>query len=177
MDKLKTYIDKYRSQFDAEEPAAGHLERLEAKLAALQQRTANRRIVRRWYLYAAAASALLLLSLGINWLFPEKHTENQSIEICDDPATMKYCYLTRMQDTAALIDKLTENADPFVRQAVQMEVASIIEDNRSFDKELPLELPPERAQAILANYYQHHLETLQYIVQTLSANNSITTKI
>jgi len=59
-----------------------------------------------------------------------------------------------------------------VRQALQMEVASIINDNQSFDKELPAELSPEHAQAILSDYYQHHLEALQGIVQTLSANNN-----
>jgi len=172
MDKLKTYIERHRPQFDTEEPAAGHLERFEAKLTAAQQPIATRRIVKHWNLYAVAASVLLLISLGINWFSSSEQHENPPIEICDDPATMKYCYLNRMNDTARLIDELTQNIDPFEREIIQMEVASIIEDNQSFDEELPSELSPERAQAIMSDYYRHNLEALQGIVQILSANNS-----
>jgi hypothetical protein len=174
VDKLKTYIDKHRAELDAEEPAAGHFERLEAQLAAAQKPATNRQIFRYWPRYAVAASALLLLSLGIGWLlFPSRpdNPHGLTITVCDDPATMKFCYLDKMQDMANYIDQLTENADPFVRESLQIEVANIIEDTQSFEKELPAELPAERAQAILSDYYQYHLETLQDIAQNLSINN------
>ncbi|MCL2098687.1 MAG: hypothetical protein FWH23_08035 [Bacteroidales bacterium] len=173
MDNLKTYINQHRREFDAEEPTAGHFERLEAKLAAAQQRSKSRRALSYWPLYAAAATVLLLVSLGLNWFFSTKQSDNPLIDVCDNPATMKLCYLNKMQDTAMYIDELTRDADPFVRQALQMEVADIIDNNRSFDRELPTELLPEAAHAILSNYYQHHLETLQDIAQNLSASNSI----
>jgi hypothetical protein len=77
-----------------------------------------------------------------------------------------------MYDVAMYIDRLAEHTDPFVRESLQSEVAGIIDDTRSFEKELPPELPPESAQAILAGYYRQHLETLQDIAQTLSVNNT-----
>lgn len=175
MDQLKTYINKHRPEFDTEEPAAGHFERLEAKLAA-QQPTKGRRMAMPRLRYAVAASVALLVSLGISIFFFHDNTAKIIVVAestpCDDPATMKYCYLEKMNDTAILIDRLTENTDLFVRQTIQEEVASIIEDTQSFDEELPDELAPERAQAILSDYYRQHLETLQDIAQTLSVNNT-----
>ena len=175
MDNLKTYINKHRQEFDAEEPAAGHFERLQAKLATRQKPTAVRRTLRYRQLYSVAASVILLLSLGTGWFLFFNRSGNSSdltTTICDDPATMKYCYLDKMNDVAMYIDRLTEDTDPFVRESLQMEVASIINDTQSFEQELPVELSPENAQAILADYYQRHLETLQDIVQTLSVNNT-----
>jgi len=172
MDKLKTYINSHRAAFDEEEPAQGHFERLEAKLAAAQKPPISRRIVKYWPLYAAAASVVILISLGINQFLSKGLTDAPIEVLCNDPSTMKLCYLKRMQDTAMLIDQLSANAAPFMRQNLQMEVADIIKDNQRFDTELPAELSPERAQAILAGYYEHHLETLQDIVQILLTNNS-----
>ena len=177
MDTLKTYINSHRQEFDAEEPTAGHFERLQAKLAARQKPTTVRRAFRYRLFYPVAASVMLLLSLGIGWLLFPNRPDNPSdltTTICDDPATMKDCYLNKMHDVAMYIDRLAENTDPFVRESLQMEVASIIDDTQSFEQELPAELSVENAQAILADYYRHHLETLQYIVQTLSINNKIT---
>jgi hypothetical protein len=175
MDKLKTYIDRHRTEFDAEEPTAGHFERLKVKLAAQQRPTASRRVLKYWPLYSVAASVILLLSIGtVGLLFPNRPDSppDMAATICDDPATMKYCYLDKMHDVASYIDQLTENIDPFVRETLQIEVANIIDDTQSFEKELPTELSPENAQVILVGYYQHHLETLQDIAQTLSINNT-----
>ncbi len=172
MDELKNYIDQHRSQFDEEEPLQGHFDRLDAKLSRPRKLPLIRRMVQYWPHYAVAASVLLLISLGLNWFFTQDRSKTPITVLCNDPADIKYCYLDQMYSTAMFIDELTENADPFVRQAVQMEVVSIIEANQRFDEELPMELSQEQSLAILSEYYQHNLETLQDIAQTLLADNS-----
>ena len=171
MDKLKTYINSHRAEFDTDEPTQGHFERLEAKLTAVQKPSTGRRALKYWPFYAAA-SVVVLISLGINEFLFKNQKDNPIEVICNDPSTMKLCYINKMQNTAMLIDQLTENDAPLMRQVLQMEVAGIIKDNQLFDTELPDELSSERAQAILAGYYEHHLETLQDIVQILLTTKS-----
>ncbi len=165
MDKFKTYIKEHREEFDTESPSAGHFERFEAKQQ--QNDQPARRAVLSWH-WAAAASVLLLFSVGIWHSKGGNNTSSSVTVLCNDPANMKSCYLQQMEETAEVIDQLSEKLDPFTRGDLQMTVVGIIDSNRTFDQDLPEELSKKETDTILSAYYRQNLEVLQRLAQQLA---------
>ena len=160
MNRLEQYIRDHKSQFD-EEPKTGHYERLQQKM----ERKRRKIVTLRWTA-SVAASLALLFSVGI--IKQYIGTQNGVMALCENVVDLKTCYLDRMNDVANHIDALTVEFDLWDRHQVMTDVQNIIDAADSgFEDELPDELPDETAKAILADYYQRNLESLDGIVKTL----------
>ena len=164
MNKLELYIKKNKTLFE-EEPATGHFNRLQQKM----NRKSRRIVALRWSVSIAASVALLFLT-GIVWQHTGK--QNDQMFICENAIDMKACYLDRMNAVAVDIEALSKDLDQWDRQQVMTDVQNIIDISRSdLEIEIPVELPKERAKAILSDYYRQNLESLEMIAEVLKVEN------
>ena len=160
MNKLELFIQKNKTQFE-EEPAAGHFDRLQQKM----NRKSRRIVALRWSISIAASVAFVFL-IGMIWQHTGK--QNNQLFICESALDMKACYLDRMNAVAVDIEALSKDLDQWDRQQVLTDVQNIIDVASSdLDIEIPVELPKERAKAILSDYYRQNLESLEMIVEEL----------
>ncbi len=162
MNHLEQYIRKNKSQFD-EEPETGHFERMQQKINRIHHKT----IMMRWSV-SAAASVIVLLSIGVLWLYTGK--TDPVIMMCENTDDMKRCYLNKMNDMAGQIEELTRDFDQWDQQQVMSDVQNIIDTvNSDFENEIPEELPDEATKSILADYYRQNLESLKMIKQKVKS--------
>jgi len=159
MKSLEEYISDHKNLFD-EEPAAGHFERLQQKM----NRKSGRVIALRWTISAAASIAIILLA-GIVWLNSGKQT---NMLVCENASDLKICYLDRMNVVARRIETLISDFDPWDRQDIMNDVQNIIEAIGDFESEIPEELPNDVTKAILSDFYQQNLESLEMIAQSVT---------
>jgi hypothetical protein len=160
MNRLEQFISDNRPAFD-EQPPNGHKERLQQKIN-LQ----HRKTIAFWWTAGIAASVAILITAGLFWTMPD--TTNTEL-LCENSANMQYCYLEKMDAVASQIEVLVKDYDPWDRREVMDNVQEIIEATQG--KELENELPPELSaaehKAILADYYQHNLSSMEGIVYSL----------
>ncbi|MDR1739258.1 MAG: hypothetical protein LBR45_00665 [Bacteroidales bacterium] len=164
MDTLKEYIKAHRDVLEQEEPAMRHYERFKKK----QHR---KQVVGWWSIAAAVAGIFAIAAITSVYLQQNLRQPFDSTINCENAADMKACYIGRMQEVAANIDSLSKNLDLITRSDLHTEVFYIIEENETFDEELPKELPAEQTKKILAAYYSDNLNSLLEIEQRLSNLN------
>ncbi len=160
MKNLDQYIHDHKDLFD-EEPENGHFERFQQKV----NKENNKVVMLRWGA-SIAASIVLLLSVGTFWMYT--HQSDDSIALCETSTDMKLCYMDKMNEVAYQIYGLTKDMDQWDRQQIIEDVQNIIDaTNDDFKSEIPEELPKDEADSILSDYYQHNLNSLQNIAETL----------
>ncbi len=157
MDSLKQYIKTHQEAFEQEEPNAGHYERFREKQ--------HRKKVVGWWSIAAAITGIIIATVFVTSTFLRTPTK------CENSTDMKACYIGRMHEVAANIDALSQNLDLVTRSDLQTEVLYIIEENETFDEELPKELTAKQTKKILAAYYNNNLNSLLEIEERLSNLN------
>jgi hypothetical protein len=163
MKNLERFIKNNLPAFD-EEPASGHFERLQAKWEHTRRRTKTLTISQ---LAAAACLAAVVTVIALVYDRPAA-TSPEIVVLCENAADMKSCYLSKMNDVAAQIQKMAETLDSIDPQEVMMEVDNLLATGDDIELALPDELPDDAAKAMKANYYQRHLESLQSIAQQIS---------
>jgi hypothetical protein len=161
MDTVKKYIKENRQAFDCEEPKNGHFERMFEKVA--NQKSKN---AKSFFSYSIAASLLLALTLGIVFTHLSKKPENSEL-FCANAKDMKQCYISQMENIASNIENLSKKYDEFTIDDINTEVKSIIEMSHYFENELPQELSNTKKNAIMSDFYQHNLNTLQDIAMRI----------
>lgn len=164
MSDLEKYIKENKNNFE-EEPAANHFQRFKQKM---KHKTRKRRGLQ--WTFTVAASLLLIVTAGIFI----RNNQNQDLLIsdCESAENMKICYIEKMNAVANRIELLTKDFDEMHRQELLNDVQNLIEEaSGNFDKELPEELPEDKARAILSYYYKQNLESLEMIEEKLSIRN------
>ena len=176
---LERFIKNNLSAFD-EEPASGHHERQalareRAKRFVVLRRYARRQArreksspyLRKAALFAVAASvAVVMLNIFILHNRPSAASPD-TVVLCENAADMKSCYLGKMNDVAAQIREIAATLDNIDPQEVMIEVDNLLATCDDIELDLPGELSDEAATAVLTDYYQHHLESLQSIIRQL----------
>ncbi|GHV26033.1 hypothetical protein FACS1894176_05950 [Bacteroidia bacterium] len=160
MSHLEQFIRDNRLAFD-EQPPAGHRERLEQKIN--QQ---HRKTIALWWTAGIAASVAIVIFAGLFWQQPS--ITNTEL-LCENSANMQYCYLEKMDVVAGQIEELIKDYDPWDKQEVMDNVQEIIEATQGTDlaDELPPELSAAEHKAIISDYYQHNLSSMEGIVYSL----------
>jgi hypothetical protein len=166
MDILKKYIEENRQAFDCVEPTNGHFERMFEK-AANQKNKSKFNYSKAFWSYSIAASLLLALTLGIVFTHLSKKTENSEL-LCTNAKNMKRCYIRQMENVASNIENLSKKYDEFTKDDINTEVKNIIEMSHYFEYELPQELSNAKKAAIMSDFYQHNLNTLQDIAMRIT---------
>ncbi|MDR0582265.1 MAG: hypothetical protein LBG31_04795 [Prevotellaceae bacterium] len=180
MKNLEEFIKLNLSAFD-EEPANGHHERQAAARERAKRFVVLKRYAR-WqaqrerrspYLRKAALFAVAASVAAVMWSIFFLHNGQSAaspdtVVICENTPDMKSCYFGKMNDIAAQIREIAATLDNIDPQEVMMEVDNLLATGEDMEQELPAELSDEAATAVLADYYQHHLESLQTIIQRLS---------
>ena len=160
MNILEKYISENKSLF-GDEPAAGHFERLQQRMA---RESSDRRTVAIRRGMSIAASIAILFIVG-NIVFQNIAKQN---EICENAVNMKICYIEKMNVVAGQIEELIVNFDQLDRQLIMNDVQYIFETiNDDFESEIPKELPEYLTKEILSEYYRQNLESLEMIVESI----------
>jgi hypothetical protein len=154
MNNLEQFIDKNRLMFD-EEPDSGHFERLQKKMHR------SRRITMiRWSIGIAAVLAVV---------FTARILRQPDVLPCEMSADMKMCYLEQFDRVAGQIEALAATLDAWDRKQVMDNVQFIIHTvANEAEADIPAELPPDARKAILSEYYQRYLVSMQNMVVTLN---------
>lgn len=164
MNSLEQFIASNRHQFE-KEPAAGHFERLQAKI---EHRASVQIKSYRWV--AAAASLALLFAAGTVW---KNRQQNDIATACNNAINLKLCYFDQMHSVATRIEKHTAALDPWARQDVIDCVQQIIDEaDGDLFGQLPEELSEHETNAILADYYRQNLESLVTVEQRMFELNA-----
>ncbi|MDR2359161.1 MAG: hypothetical protein LBD87_05110 [Prevotellaceae bacterium] len=159
---LERFIKNNLPAFD-ETPAGGHYERMQAKWTQARRRA-------KIFSISQMAAACIIAAFAVT-IFLYDHTPatpQDTVTLCENAADMKSCYLSKMNDVAAQIRAIAATLDNIDPQEVMIEVDNLLATGNDIEQELPDELSGEAATAVLANYYQHTLESLQTIIQLLS---------
>ncbi|MDR0694729.1 MAG: hypothetical protein LBF81_05475 [Prevotellaceae bacterium] len=160
---LERFIKNNLPAFD-EAPASGHYERMQAKWAKARRRAKILSISQ----MAAAACIIAAFTVTVFLYDHAPATLPEAVVLCENAADMKSCYLSKMNDVAAQIRAIAATLDDIDPQEVMIEVDNLLATGDDIEQELPGELSGEAATAVLSNYYQHNLESLQTIIQLLS---------
>jgi hypothetical protein len=161
--QLERFIKDNFPAFD-EEPASGHYERLQAKQGKVRRRAKIFFISQ--MAAAACVVAVFTVTFFLNGHAPD--TPQETVVLCENAADMKSCYLSKMNDVAEQIRKIAATLDNIDPQEVMIEVDNLLATGDDIEQELPEELSDDAAKAVLVNYYQQYLESLQTIAQLLT---------
>ena len=142
MDRLRTYIEDNRSEFDSAPLPLGSKERFMAK-------TIKRRRV--WLRFAGipAAAAAVAAAVIMTMQNDERHNVTRMIE--------------RMTDCEVQIMAMVENTYPDDFEAVSNTIRSITFEAIPLSSLLPDELPAQERVRILEEYYGQKIEALERV--------------
>ena len=168
MDKLKTYINSHRAEFDTDEPTQGHFERLEAKLTAVQKLSAQQKSKRvytlTWLKYAAAAAAILIIAFFI--VKPQApNTTSIALHNAHIVEVEQY-YAMQLNNEIRATKKLLVNIDEQDRNEVLQDIKLMLSDR----DDIPNALDDEAKEAVIALSYTRKIEALQNLQTNLLAH-------
>lgn len=168
MSKLEQFIVDNRESFNREALPSGHLERFEAKLAAVAK-PAGRGYLR--YAAGVAAAVLLLLFAGYPMLRGERGGVSEPCAASAEINSLRTYYLMQMNDVIARIED-AETGNGLEKQQLLEESLRIMEANRQFEKSLLPRLPASQETAYaLIQLYGTSLNSLHFMLEQIENRN------
>ena len=160
MSNLEEYIKQNLEAFDDQELPEGHLERFEAKLAGLEERSAQQpgqRPVKIWWWTAIAGVAAAVAAVAIFINQPTTSQKDWFADIPEDQASICQAYYDQM--AVMYSDILMTDVDG----SKEAQLMTIAEETIPMIDQLPEELGEEERALILKEYYSDLLEGIEKI--------------
>jgi hypothetical protein len=169
MEELDKYIGNHRLAFNSEEPADGHLDRFESRLA-FQQKSSSRKLVP--YL-AAAASLILLISISGLFVYQQlstykiaRHEMNLSPRDRELGETEQF-YSNLIAAKTNVLSKM-EFPSEQQKQAVLNDLKQPDDTYISLQNDLKDDPNNEMVINALINYYEVRVNILNQLIQNLN---------
>ena len=172
MDKLKTYIDKHRAEFENEQLPEGHAERFEHKL---QQKKEQKKAVLYSYILGAVASVALFFYIANTYLL-NSAIEQQYPYGCNGEDARDLCYRYNMQmvDIQEKIEKVYKRNKNTGTSEVVAESRWILEQGQQFETHVAPSLSCSSAGLhSISQYYEGNLQSLTFMLSQMEGNNYI----
>ncbi|GET25481.1 hypothetical protein [Prolixibacter sp. NT017] len=181
MDNLEKIIKDRRDDF-LEEPAEGHFERFQNRLAQAEGKTKRKKLFVSRFSRVAAVAIILLLSanLVMYWFHPaqdQSQAVNQTEEVPGEFNEAQLYYTARINDGISQLQKMANQGveSPKEVKEIQKELTEMDSLYRNLQKELKVNPGDERILNAMIEHYQTKLAIINTILNDLK-NASIQKK-
>ncbi|MBP5642949.1 MAG: hypothetical protein J6X10_01780 [Bacteroidales bacterium] len=159
---IEEKIRNNREAFDDMKMPEGSRERFEARLAG--KKTIDRRIWLTFTSIAAAAVALLLVVLGLNY---HDNTTPQVPQVADSKLIdMRNMYDQRVEEAIINLENVMENVDDTTRMQINAVIHDLMNMGDVFAEMAPL--PEDRQMAIAEQIYDNKLRAIELITEKVN---------
>jgi len=171
MESLRNYLKENRAVFEDKEPAEGHFERFEERLARFisekqPKKTLNVRLVT---VFSAAASVLLIIA-AVVWLYfsPEIRDRDMSLQPDKNEFSItNQFYAEQMNEQIERIQCKLSVVNPGIRNQLEEDLHQIVMENEQFVQKMQNENNEDLAIFYLVKHYRVNLHTLEFISDKL----------